>query len=390
VADRSYDVVLVGATGFAGGLTAQYLARHAPPGLRWAIAGRSRAKLETVRGGLAALDANLTDLALITADSADRVALRDLAESTRVVVSTVGPYVELGEPLVAACASAGTAYLDLTGEPEFVDTMYLRYHDEAVRTGARLIHACGFDSIPHDLGAYFTVQQLPSDVPLTVCGYVQSSAAISGGTLASTLTAFSRVRANVAAARERRRVEQRPKDRSARAVGGRPHRVAATGGWALPLPTIDPQIVARSARANVRYGPQFRYSHFLSVPHAWTAASVAAGAAGLFALAQIPPARRAVQRRIPQGTGPSDEKRGRSWFRVTFVGEGGGRQVITRVSGGDPGYDETARMLGEAALCVAQDELPAGAGQLTTVTAMADPLLARLTRAGIRFEVLSG
>jgi short subunit dehydrogenase-like uncharacterized protein len=390
VADRSYDVVLLGATGFAGGLTAQYLARHAPPGLRWAIAGRSLTKLETVRGGLAALDAGLTDLPLITADSGDRVALRDLAESTQVVVSTVGPYVMHGEPLVAACAAAGTAYLDLTGEPEFVDTVYLRYHDRAVGTGAKLIHACGFDSVPHDLGAYFTVQQLPAGVPISVRGYVQSSAGISGGTLSSVLTGFSRARASAAAARERRSVEQRPQDRSARAIGGRPHRVAATGGWALPLPTIDPQIVARSARANARYGPQFRYSHFLSLPHAWTAASVAGGAAGLFALAQIPPARRAVQRRIPQGSGPSDEKRARSWFRVTFVGAGGGRQVVTRVSGGDPGYDETARMLGEAALCVALDELPAGAGQLTTVTAMGDALLTRLQRAGITFEVLSG
>jgi saccharopine dehydrogenase (NAD+, L-glutamate forming) len=390
VADRSYDVVLLGATGFVGGLTAQYLARHAPPGLRWAIAGRSLAKLETVRGGLAALDAGLTDLPLIRADSADRAALRDLAESTGAVVSTVGPYTVHGEPLVAACAAAGTAYLDLTGEPEFVDRMYLRYHDQAVRTGAKLIHACGFDSVPHDLGAYFTVLQLPADVPISVRGYVQSSAAISGGTLASTLTAFSRARATVAAARERHRVEQRPPDRSARAIGGRPHRVAATGGWALPLPTIDPQIVARSARADDRYGPQFRYSHFLSLPRAWAAASVAGGAAGLFALAQIPPARRAVQRRIPEGTGPSEEKRARSWFRVTFVGDGGGRQVVTRVSGGDPGYDETARMLGEAALCVVHDELPPGAGQLTPVTAMGDALLCRLSRAGMKFEVLSG
>jgi short subunit dehydrogenase-like uncharacterized protein len=390
VADRTHDLVLLGATGFAGGLTAQYLARHAPDGLRWALAGRNVDKLEMVRAGLAALDAKFTDLPLLPTDSADPVAMRELAETTRVVASTVGPYVAHGAPLVAACAAAGTDYLDLTGEPEFVDTMYVRHHDEAVRSGARLVHACGFDSIPHDLGAYFTVRQLPADVPITVHGYVQSSAAISGGTLASTLTAFSRARANVAAARERRRVEARPEGRSARAVGGRPHRIEATGGWALPLPTIDPQIVARSARANPRYGPQFRYSHFLSAPSAVTAAGVAAGAAGLFALAHVPPARRAVQRRIPQGTGPSESKRARSWFRVTFVGEGGGQRVVTRVSGGDPGYDETARMLGEAALCVALDELPTGAGQLTTVTAMGDALLDRLTRSGLHFDVLSG
>lgn len=394
MAARSYDnfdIVLLGATGFVGGLTAQYLARHAPVGLRWAIAGRNLSKLELVRGGLAALDARFTDLPLLEADSADPVAMHDVAESTRVVASTVGPYVLHGAPLVAACAAAGTDYVDLTGEPEFVDTMYYRHNEQAQRTGARLVHACGFDSIPHDLGAYFTVQQLPADVPITMRGYVRASAAASGGTLASVLTGFSRGRANLAAARERRRIEPRPEGRSARAVGGRPHRIAAPGGgWALPLPLIDPQIVARSGRANARYGPDFRYSHFVSVPNVWTAAGVIAGAAGLFTLAQIPPARRAVQRRIPQGTGPSDSRRARSWFRVTFVGEGGGRRVVTRVSGGDPGYDETARMLAEAAMCLAQNDLPPTAGQLTTVAAMGDALLARLQHSGLRFEVLSG
>lgn len=391
MADRGYDIVLLGASGFVGGLTAQYLARHAPPGLRWAIAGRNVSKLELVRGGLAALDAKLVDLPLLKADSADPVAMRDIAESCRVVASTVGPYVLLGAPLVAACAATGTDYVDLTGEPEFVDTMYVRHSKEAQRTGARLVHACGFDSTPHDVGAYFTVQQLPADEPITMRGYVRISAAASGGTLASVLTGLSRGRANLAAARKRHSVEPRPEGRSARAVSGRPHRIAAPdGGWALPLPLIDAQIVARSARADPRYGPDFRYSHFLSVPHFLPAAGVAVGAAGLFALAQIPPARRAVQRRIPQGTGPSESKRARSWFHVTFVGEGGGRQVVTRVSGGDPGYDETARILGEAAMCLAQDDLPPTAGQLTTVSAMGDALLTRLRNSGLRFEVLSG
>jgi short subunit dehydrogenase-like uncharacterized protein len=389
MADRAHDIVLFGATGFAGGLTAEYLARHAPDGCRWALAGRNRAKLENVRAKLATIDPALSKLPLLEADSSDPATLRAVARSTRVLATTVGPYIMHGEALVAACAEAGTDYLDLTGEPEFVDTMYLRHHERAVQTGARLVHACGFDSIPHDIGAYYTVLQLPEGVPLTVRGYLEVSAVPSGGTAHSALTAFSRLRSNVSAARQRRRAEATTSDRSSRAVAARPHHADATGGWALPLPTIDPQIVARSGRAIDRYGPDFSYSHFVSFPHVWTAAGAVAGVSGLFALAQIRPARNAVLKRMPQGEGPSAARRARSWFRVTFVGEGGGQRVVTRVSGGDPGYDETARMLAEAALALALDEdLPATAGQVTTAVAMGDALLARLQKSGMSFEIL--
>ncbi len=160
---RDLDLVLFGATGFTGGLTADYLARRAPAGLRWAIAGRSRDKLEAVRARLTAIDPALGELELVVADAADRASLDAVAARTKVLATTVGPYLSYGEPLVAACAAAGTAYVDLTGEPEFVDRMYVAHHETALRTGARIVHACGFDSIPHDLGAYYTVQQLPDD-----------------------------------------------------------------------------------------------------------------------------------------------------------------------------------------------------------------------------------
>ena len=150
--DRAHDVVLLGATGFTGGLTAEYLVANSPPDSRLALAGRNRAKLEALRSRLAQADPARAELPLLHADSSDEGSLRELAESARVVVSTVGPYIRYGEPLVAACAAAGTDYADLTGEPEFVDLMYVRHHARAAETGARLVHACGFDSIPHDLG----------------------------------------------------------------------------------------------------------------------------------------------------------------------------------------------------------------------------------------------
>ena len=379
---------MFGATGFAGALTAEYLAYHAPTDCRWALAGRSPEKLAAVRDRLAAIDGRHADVPLLTADVTDPDSLRAVAESARVVITTVGPYVLYGDALVAACAAAGTDYLDLTGEPEFVNTSYVRHHRTAVESGARIVHAAGFDSIPHDLGAYFTVTQLPEGVPLRVSGYVRASAMISGGTFHSALTGFSRPRQNVAASRERRALESRGGDRQVHAVAGRPHRDPVEPGWAVPFPTLDPQIITRSARALERYGPDFTYSHYVSTPHLRTVVGGALGVGALFAAAQIPPARRALLNRLKPGDGPSEEKRARSWFTVTFVGEGGGQRVVTRVSGGDPGYDETAKMLAESALCLAFDDLPKTAGQVTTAVAMGDPLVERLRKAGIGFEVL--
>jgi short subunit dehydrogenase-like uncharacterized protein len=386
---RQYDIVVFGATGFAGRLTAEYLAQAAPPDCRWAIAGRSASKLAQVRDGLAAINPALASLPILQADVDDAASLRSMAESTRVIITTVGPYVLYGDPLVAACAAAGTDYLDLTGEPELVDRTYVRHHETAVASGARIVHCAGFDSIPHDLGAYFTVLHLPEGVPITVSGYVRASAMVSGGTFATMLTGLSRLRKNIVAARERRALEPRSGGRRVHSSAGRPGRDPVDGGWAMPFPSLDPQIVGRSARAIERYGPDFHYAHHVSLRHLSTAVGGAVGIVALAGAAQIPPARRALQNRLKAGEGPSAEKRAKSWFTVTFVGEGGGERVVTRVSGGDPGYDETAKMLAESALCLAFDELPHTAGQVTTAIAMGEALIDRLRKAGIGFEVLA-
>ncbi|MEV5902174.1 saccharopine dehydrogenase NADP-binding domain-containing protein [Streptomyces sp. NBC_00015] len=381
--DRPYDIVLFGATGFVGTLTAEYLAAHAPDGLRWAIAGRGEEKLERLRERLGG------DVGVLRADVSDPASLRALAEQARVVATTVGPYVSYGEELVAACADTGADYLDLTGEPEFVDLMYVRHDARARETGARLLHACGFDSVPHDLGVYFTVRQLPEGVPLTVDGFVSVDATFSGGTFASALGQFARGRQMLAAARERGRHEPRLMGRRAAAPVGPPRFAPEVGAWALPLPTIDPQIVLRSARALPLYGPDFRYRHYAAVRRLPVAVGGVAAVGTLAAAAQLPPARRWLSDRLKPGEGPSAQKRARSWFSVRFVGEGGGRRVCTEVAGGDPGYDETAKMFAEAALALACDDLPPTAGQVTTAVAMGDALTGRLTRAGVRFRVAS-
>jgi len=410
MAEREFDVVLFGASGFTGGLTAEYLAGHTDAGTRWAIAGRNLAKLESVRLRLGEAHA---ELPILQADVEDPASMRRLAESSRVVISTVGPYIKYGEPLVAACAAAGTDYVDLTGEPEFVDLMWLRHHAQAQRTGARLVHSCGFDSIPYDLGALFTVEQLPEGMPIRLQGFVASNAKFSGGTYHSAIHIFARLRQGARVAQERRAQERGAPDglaqerraqergardgrgqerrgaqRRVRGVRGRPHDDPVAGGWVVPFPTIDPQTVLRSARALERYGPDFSYSHYLVVKRLPLALGLLGGAGALVALAQLPPTRELLLKLKDPGEGPSAEQRARSWFRVRFLGLADGVRVVSEVSGGDPGYGETAKMLSEAALCLAHDELPQTAGQVTPAVAMGDRLIDRLRRAGIRFEVV--
>ncbi|MBN9622839.1 MAG: saccharopine dehydrogenase, partial [Actinobacteria bacterium] len=249
---------------------------------------------------------------------------------------------------------------------------------------------CGFDSVPHDLGAYFTVKQLPEDVPLKVEGFVRTANAyFSGGTYHSAVNAFGRARPTFAAARERGKAEPRPAGRKVHSAPARVRRSSEFDGWTAPLPTVDPTIVRRSAAAVDRYGPDFTYGHNLVARHLATIGGIAAGVGSVAVLSPIPPVRKLLLKAKSPGEGPDERKRAGAWFKVRFVGEGGGKRVVTEVSGGDPGYSETSKMLAECGLCLAFDDLPETAGQLTTVASMGDMLLTRLQNAGIAFRVLS-
>jgi len=171
-------------------------------------------------------------------------------------------------------------------------------------------------------------------------------------------------------------------------VAGKPHRDRELGLWLLPLPTIDPYVVARSGAALASYGPDFRYSHYAGLKTLRYTVGGVAAVSGVLVAAQVKPLRELLKSRVKQGQGPSEERRAKSWFTVDFVGESAGRTVHTRVSGGDPGYGETAKMLAESAMCLALDDNPPTAGQVTPAYAMGEHLLARLQRAGMRFEVL--
>jgi short subunit dehydrogenase-like uncharacterized protein len=393
--DRSFDIVLFGATGFTGGLVAQHLAATArKQPLRWAVAGRSRDKLTAVVRGLGA---GAEQVGVLMADSADAASLAALARQAKVVITTVGPYALYGEPLVKACAEAGTHYVDLTGEPAFVDRMIDRYHGLAASRGAKIVNACGFDSIPHDFGAFYTVRALAerlgdaamATATVRVEGFVRAGGSFSGGTWHSAVTAMGNARAD---ARERRNRVRAPHPAGGRRVHGMPPSLRfrkELGVWALPMPTIDPQVVLRSARTLPAYGADFAYGHYMGLKHVYQAVGLTAGVGAVFALAQLPITRaRLLALRAP-GEGPDAATRVKGWFCVNFQGRAAGQSVTTEVRGGDPGYGDTAKMLAESALCLAFDDasLPKTAGVLTSVEALGDALFPRLEANGIHFRV---
>ncbi len=382
---RTYDLVLFGATGFTGRIVADYLARHVRRTDRWAIAGRDRGKLETLRAKLAAAHGG-RDIGVVVADVRDEASMRAMAADTRVVVSTVGPYVEYGEPVVKACVEAGTHHLDITGEPAFLTLLEERYHEAARAKGVRLVNCCGLDSIPADVGAFYTAQKLPEHEEKTVRGYLATNARPGGGTVRSALEAIAESPVSLAfelSAPTGRVSTLRP-------LESKVHRAPELGVWGVPVPLVDARIVARSAKVHAAYGPRFQYAEFFACDNLpWVAATVT-GAVALVLAAKAPPTRFLVEKAIPAGTGPSAASRSRGWFTFTFVGESPSKKVITRIRGGEPGYEETSKFLAECALAIVEEEshLTGERGVLSPVGALGSVLLARLERRGIVFEVL--
>lgn len=390
LSDRPHAVVVLGATGFTGRLVAEYLARSVGASIPWAIAGRSAAKLEAVRRALVAIDPACESVAVLQADVGDGPSLDRLAASTRVLLTTVGPYARYGDGVVRACVEQGTDYVDITGEPAFVKGTVERHHAAAQARGLRVVSCCGFDSIPHDLGVLYTVMQLPEGEAVSVEGMVRAKGGVSGGTWHSAIHAMRDLRGGMAAARPSR--EPLPGGRRVRASSAGLHYDRQRKAWLAPLPTIDPWIVLRSARGLDRYGPDFTYGHFAEVRSTAVLVGGAVGIAGVAALAQFGPTREWLLGRINPGEGPSAEVRAKGWFTVTFRATGATRTVLTQVSGGEAGYTETSKMVAESALCLAldRDRLPPHTGVVTPAMAMGEALIVRLQKAGMVFRVLEG
>ena len=409
---RSYDVVLFGATGFTGRLVAEYLLRHyGGSDLRVALAGRSREKLEAVRDELAAIDGSAKDLPILLGDSFDQDSLEAIAADASVVCTTVGPYAKFGEGLVAACARHGTDYCDLTGEVQFIRRMIDAHHEEAQRTGARIVCCCGFDSIPSDLGTWMMVEAMRERglTPREVRSYAgETKGGFSGGTVASILNIVDEVKADRSVLRILGNpYALYPKDEPPGADGADQRGVRyddELGMWTGPflMAAVNTRIVRRTnALLDFSYGRDFRYSEQMSMgggPAGLARASaVTAFASGFMAAAALPPSRYLLERLVvpPPGQGPDKEAREKGFFVFRYIakGETPSGDIVTlrgRSEGkSDPGYGETAKMLGESAVCLALDgaSLEAEGGVRTPASTMGGRLLARLRDADMVFRV---
>lgn len=402
-----------GATGFTGRLVAGFLLRrYGPPGreLRWALSGRSREKLQRVREELARETGveEARDLPLHIADAADPEALGTLAGSTRVVCTTVGPYAMYGSALVAACADAGTHYCDLSGELPWMRRMIDAHEGRARATGARIVHSCGFDSIPSDLGVRF-VQEAMRERYGVVSPHVKLRVkslrgGVSGGTAASMLHLVEEARADAAVARlVADPYALNPEGERAGPDGPDPRAPAWDPdfrSWSAPfvMSVVNTRVVRRThALGGFPYGRDFRYDEALLTgpgPLGWArAVGVAAGTGGLALAASVGPLRGVLARILPApGEGPSAEARRKGGFDLRLHArspDDPARSLRARVTGDrDPGYGSTAKMLAESAVCLAADALAVGGGFWTPAAAMGDALRARLeSHAGLSFAL---
>ncbi|GAB2646498.1 saccharopine dehydrogenase family protein [Nocardia goodfellowii] len=410
--NREFDLILFGATGFVGKLTAEYLRDAAPVEVRIGLAGRSLDKLTKVRADLGAAAANW---GLVVADSGDQDALDAMAARTKVVVTTVGPYLRYGMPLVAACAKAGTHYADLTGEPLFIRDAIDAQHDAAVASGAKIVNSCGFDSIPSDLSVYQLYRATVADNTgeLTDTTLIASmKGGFSGGTIDSGRAMMEAIAQDSAKASVMMHPYSLSPDKSMDPDVGRQSDQAlerasnidpSLDGWVSTfiMAAHNTKIVRRTnGLLGWPYGKNFRYREVMNAGKSAAAPLVAAGVAGALVatmavgsvLSRAEAGRKLLDRVLPKpGTGPSEKARDSGWFTMkTYASTTSGAKYVATFAGkGDPGYKATAVLLGESGLCLALDTgtQPELAGVLTPAAAMGDALTERLRAAGMTIEV---
>jgi short subunit dehydrogenase-like uncharacterized protein len=404
-APREFDVILLGASGFVGRLAAEHLARHAPTGTRVALAGRSRDRLDEVR---TSLDDVAVDWPLIVVDTADHDSVAAMAPRTRVVATTVGPYVRYGMPVVEACAIAGTHYADLTGEVLFVRDSLEQWADVALASGARIVHSCGFDSVPSDLSVLLLAEAARADDAGTLEETRLVVRSFSGGISGGTIDSGRALAQAIAADRSLAKVVMDPYALS-------PHRDAepdvrlpgdnaairrsGTGDWVGPfaMAPYNTRVVRLSnSLQDWAYGRTFSYGEELDygrdVLAPIRAAAVTAGLGAAIAGFAFGPTRSLLDRVLPApGEGPDERTRRNGHFTTETRTRttSGVRYSCVMSARGDPGYLATSVMLGQSALALALDDarLPTGAGVLTPATGIGRVLADRLRDQGFTLEV---
>ena len=408
---RPYAVVLYGATSFVGQITAHYLTEFLSntkdkdgADVTWAIAGRDEAKLNELQSKLG----STVDIILANSDDAD--SLDEMTKQTQVIISTVGPYLKYGEPLIKSCTTHGTDYVDLTGEAIFIKDMMDKYQDAAKQSGARIVNSCGFDSIPSDLGVYFTQTQAEKKFG-RACDVIHmrvkaAKGGLSGGTIASMATIFEEVGKD----KSRRKQVANPyllnDDKDApnvrQANVSKPEYDSEHKRWLAPfvMASINTRIVHRTNQLlGYEYGRDFKYDEAMwmqdGVKGQLSSYAMSAGLFGFATAMMVKPSRELLAKHVlpKSGSGPSAEEQANGYFDIRLFGTTANKDTIhTKVTGDkDPGYGSTSRMLAQAALCLAQDisKEEIGGGFWTPASAMGNHLLARLEEhAGLSFEVV--
>ncbi|MAE40746.1 MAG: saccharopine dehydrogenase [Psychrobacter sp.] len=409
--NRPYAVVLYGATSFVGQITAKYLSQFLADSndVEWAIAGRDEEKLKKLQSEISD-SGSAKKVDIIIANSNDEASLDEMTKQAKVVISTVGPYLKYGEPLIKSCANNGTDYVDLTGEAIFIKDMMDKYQDTASQSGARIVNSCGFDSIPSDLGVYFTQQQAEKQFD-EVCEKIHmrvkaAKGGLSGGTVASMATIFEEVGKD----KSRRKQVANPyllnDDADAPNVRqknvSKPEYDSEHGRWLAPfvMASINTRIVHRTNQlTDYEYGREFKYDEAMwmkdGVKGQLTSYALSAGLFGFATTMMFKPSRELLSKHVlpKSGSGPSKSEQENGYFDIRFFGYTPSNDSIsTKVTGDrDPGYGSTSRMLAQSALCLAQDisHQDVKGGFWTPASAMGDKLIARLKEhSGLSFEVV--
>ena len=417
---RAYTVVLYGATSFVGQITAHYLAQFlteqkpnedASHSVTWAIAGRDEDKLKKLQDEIVSKQGNKADkVAIIIANSNDEASLDAMTKQTQVLISTVGPYLKYGEPLIKSCAQNGTDYVDLTGEAIFIKDMLDKYQDTAKQSGARIVNSCGFDSIPSDLGVYFTQQQA-QDKFNQACETIHmrvkaAKGGVSGGTIASMGTIFEEVGEDKARRKQVANPYLLNDDTDAPTTRqkniSKPEYDDDHKRWLAPfvMAVINTRIVHRTNQLlSYEYGREFKYDEAMwmqdGVKGKLMSYGLSAGLLGFASAMMFKPSRELLSKHVlpKSGSGPSKSEQENGFFDIRFFGTTAKQDTInTKVTGDrDPGYGSTSRMLAQSALCLAQDisQEDVAGGFWTPATAMGDKLIQRLEEhAGLSFEIV--
>ena len=405
--ERAYDVILYGATGFVGKQTVQYFANNIRDNrVRWAIAGRDRQKLESLK---AQVGVGANSAGILVADSQNQSAVDEMAPQTQVLLNTAGPFALYGTSIVDACVRSRTHYVDITGETPWVKTLIESYHEKAAAEGTRIIPFCGFDSVPSDLGTYLLVRYIQQELGTScteVKAYFQALGGLNGGTLASAL--------NLHESGQWDEVSKpfllnppgtySPEDIQRNSDPEYPHYDKDVKTWVAPffMGPVNTRVVRRSKALNEQwhnpYGSEFTYQEYLKCdePFPWFQATVVTAMMPLFGtMMEQPILRPLFKSLVPQpGNGPSEKTMNEGWFRCELVGKASDGSRIRGLiqNQGDPGNRATVKFLCESALTLAlhQDKLPGGqsrGGILTPATGLGDALAARLRQAGMTLDI---